>query len=341
MQEPIDVEALDRLLRRPEHAELPVTEGLSPFTAVELTGARPAADLDAPGVGRVIVGISPTVPVDPPPSLTDVALCPPAESGATVPTGWVAVDDPYTETERLAATCAANPGASAALVQLLRVNERLTLVAGVTAESFAYSMLLTGPEFARWLSGRPPMTHRHAAEPVVIDTTETTVTITLNRPEVRNAYDAAMRDALVDVLRGLMTLDPPPDVELRGAGPGFCSGGDLSEFGTATDAVIAHRVRMARAPGPLLQRLPVTAYVHGPCVGAGVELPAFCKRVVAAPGTTFILPEVAMGLVPGAGGTASLTARIGRHRTAYLALSGAALSAPTALEWGLVDEIGG
>jgi enoyl-CoA hydratase/carnithine racemase len=84
----------------------------------------------------------------------------------------------------------------------------------------------------------------------------------------------------------------------------------------------------------------VEAHVHGACVGAGVELPAFARRVVAAPDTWFQLPEVGMGLVPGAGGTASLPRRIGRQRTAWLALTGVRLPAATALEWGLVDAIG-
>ena len=83
----------------------------------------------------------------------------------------------------------------------------------------------------------------------------------------------------------------------------------------------------------------VVAHVHGPCVGAGVELPAFAGRVVARSDTTFLLPEVAMGLVPGAGGTASIPRRVGRHRTAYLALSGRPIDATTALEWGLVDAL--
>ena len=83
----------------------------------------------------------------------------------------------------------------------------------------------------------------------------------------------------------------------------------------------------------------MTARVHDPSVGSGVELAAFAGRVVAAPDATFALPEVAMGLVPGAGGTVSIPARIGRHRTAWLALTGEALDAATALRWGLVDEI--
>jgi enoyl-CoA hydratase/carnithine racemase len=79
--------------------------------------------------------------------------------------------------------------------------------------------------------------------------------------------------------------------------------------------------------------------VQGACHGAGVELPAFAVRVVADPAATFTLPEIAMGLIPGAGGTVSITKRIGRHRTAWLAITGKALDAETALDWGLVDEL--
>ena len=80
-------------------------------------------------------------------------------------------------------------------------------------------------------------------------------------------------------------------------------------------------------------------HVHGTCVGAGVELPAFAARVVADPETTFRLPEVGMGLIPGAGGTVSITRRIGRQQTACLALLGEAIDATEALALGLVDEI--
>lgn len=74
-------------------------------------------------------------------------------------------------------------------------------------------------------------------------------------------------------------------------------------------------------------------------VGAGIELAAFANRVLAAPDTVIRLPEIEMGLIPGAGGTASLPVRIGRERTAYLALTGDPLTAEEALEWGLVDEV--
>jgi enoyl-CoA hydratase/carnithine racemase len=98
---------------------------------------------------------------------------------------------------------------------------------------------------------------------------------------------------------------------------------------------------VSRSPAALLLRCAakVTAHLHGACVGAGIELAAFAGRVTAAPDTVIRLPEIGMGLIPGAGGTASLPVRVGRERTAYLALSGAALTAAEALRWGLVNEI--
>jgi enoyl-CoA hydratase/carnithine racemase len=93
----------------------------------------------------------------------------------------------------------------------------------------------------------------------------------------------------------------------------------------------------ARAMAAVADRL--VAHLHGACFGSGIELPAFAARVVARPDTVVGLPELSLGLIPGAGGTVSVTRRIGRHRTAWLALTGRTIDAATALEWGLVDEI--
>jgi enoyl-CoA hydratase/carnithine racemase len=84
----------------------------------------------------------------------------------------------------------------------------------------------------------------------------------------------------------------------------------------------------------------VTVHLHGACIGSGIELPAFAGTVIAEPSTTIALPEVSLGLVPGAGGTVSLPRRIGRHRTARLALAGERVDAAVALSWGLVDAVG-
>jgi enoyl-CoA hydratase/carnithine racemase len=86
-------------------------------------------------------------------------------------------------------------------------------------------------------------------------------------------------------------------------------------------------------------RARVSVRVHGACVGAGIELPAFAGQVIAAPDAVFGLPEVAMGLIPGAGGTVSIPRRIGRWRTAWMAVTGRQIGARTALEWGLVDAL--
>jgi enoyl-CoA hydratase/carnithine racemase len=165
--------------------------------------------------------------------------------------------------------------------------------------------------------------------------------LVLNRPHVRNALNRAMRDGLLEGL-ALAAADPTiVEVALRGEGPSFCSGGDLDEFGSFTDPASAHLVRLAASIGRSIDALGprIVAHVHGPCAGSGVELPAFAGRVVARPDFSAALPEVGLGLIPGAGGTASITRRVGRHRMALLALSGARINAVTALAWGLVDAV--
>jgi hypothetical protein len=240
-----------------------------------------------------------------------------------------------------AARC--NPLAALALVQLLRQSLRLGLQEALVAESLAYAALQAGPEHARWLAARKPSGPCPAPSgPAVLVRREADrLRLTLNRPERHNAFSTEVRDALCEGLALALADDSLREVRLEGAGPSFSSGGDLEEFGTHPDPATAHAVRSTRNAGRLLAALAprVTAVVHGACVGAGVELPAFAARVVARSDAWFRLPEVGMGLVPGAGGTASLPRRIGRQRTARLALSGERIDAETARAFGLVDEV--
>jgi enoyl-CoA hydratase/carnithine racemase len=235
------------------------------------------------------------------------------------------------------------PLAAMALVQLLRLGRRLELDEALLAESFAYATLQAGPEFAAWLRARgaPRVVAPDPEAPVLALRDADVLTLVLNRPARRNAFSSALRDALVEALSLVVADDGVREVVLRGAGPAFCSGGDLDEFGSLPDAATAHAVRATRSAARLLADCAdrVHVRVHGACVGAGAELPAFARRVSAAPDAFFELPELAMGLVPGAGGTASLPRRIGRQRTAWLALSGERIDARTALRWGLIDEI--
>jgi hypothetical protein len=292
-------------------------------------------DLDAPaagpaaatplgtGVAAVIVGTS-------------------DEPGAALRDGRAADCDLVVRPEGLPAVVATverAPIASTAFALLLRGCEGRSVDEGLHVESAVYSALQAGPEFASWRAGRAVRSRPDPAEVVRLDRHGATLTITLARPEVRNALNTALRDQLLSGLALAEADSTITEVHLRGAGPAFSSGGDLDEFGSFADPATAHLVRLSTSIGRAIDRIRdrVTVHVHGPCAGSGVELPAFAGRVVAAAGTTFALPEVSLGLVPGAGGTLSLPRRIGRHRTAELGLGGRAIDAATALEWGLVD----
>ena len=236
-----------------------------------------------------------------------------------------------------------NPIASAVLVHLLRYNESISIPQRLVAESLAYSTLQHGSEFQRWIRSREPRKSSPTSdEPAVtVERIDNELLLTLNRPEKRNAYSAEMRDALCAAL-SLLSFDAGiHKATLRGAGSCFSAGGDLDEFGEATDAGLAHVSRVARSAGSLMASLHdrIEVHVHGACIGAGIELPAFAHQVRARRDAFFELPEVSMGLIPGAGGTASILPRIGRHRMAAWALTGARIDAETAMSWGLVDEI--
>jgi enoyl-CoA hydratase/carnithine racemase len=265
-------------------------------------------------------------------------------SGPSVVAGreCVTVADPHRQLATLHAAAARNPQASVVLGGVLRTAESLPVPAALDVESLGYSTLLGGTEFHRWLTARGPRPEpAFVGDPVLVDRRDDHLLITLNRPERRNAYGRQVRDALVEALRLALLDDSIDRVVLDGAGPSFCSGGDLDEFGTTPDLATAHLVRTRAGAGRLVAELAarIEVRVHGSCVGAGIELPAFAGTLVADPATTFRLPELGMGLIPGAGGTVSIPRRIGRWRTLYLALTGAAVDTRTSLDWGLIDEV--
>ena len=263
---------------------------------------------------------------------------------APAPAGRQTVAVPDVDAAVIAVTEAvtASPTASAVLAGLLRWTGSLSVPAALDAESLAYSTLLGGVEFADWLARRGPRPLPPViADPVRVDRAGAELRITLDRPERRNAYGRQVRDALVDAL-ALAELDVSVQrIVLTGAGPSFCSGGDLDEFGTAPDLATAHLVRTRAGAALPLARLAdrLEVRVHGACVGAGIELPAYAGRLVSSPDAWFRLPELSMGLIPGAGGTVSIPRRIGRWRTLWLALTQAPLDPLTALDWGLVDAV--
>jgi enoyl-CoA hydratase/carnithine racemase len=243
---------------------------------------------------------------------------------------------------RLRAAVERSPRAAVACGQLLRQTAALDTAGGLAAEAATYSLLLGGPEFGRWLGERGAPRHREPpGQPVLASRDGGRLSIVLNDPARRNAFSSRLREALLDVLLVGEADETIESVELSGAGESFCSGGDLDEFGTADDLVAAYLVRLSRAPWRVIDRIAarVTVTIQGACIGAGAEMTAYAGRVIAAADAFFALPEVSMGLVPGAGGSVSVPRRIGRWRAAWLMLTGDRIPAATALRWGLVDEI--
>jgi enoyl-CoA hydratase/carnithine racemase len=292
---------------------------------------------------RVLVGVS-DVPPDPAyrPLMEELACTLVAEATESeLDATCVATTDLDADVDAIGLTVAAAPIAAISLGQLLGMTAWLSVPDGLIVESLAYSTLLAGAEFRDWRERYPARPLAPRDKPVVsLERAEALLTVTLDRPDRHNAYDSQMRDELIEALAIAVYDESVARIVVQGAGASFCSGGDLDEFGTARDVAAAHVLRVTHSAGALLHALRdrVEARVHGACIGAGVELPAFCGSVVAHDDAFFQLPEVTMGLVPGAGGTVSVTRRIGRWRTAYLALSACRLDVDRALEWGLVDR---
>jgi enoyl-CoA hydratase/carnithine racemase len=266
--------------------------------------------------------------------------------GSAPPSGrWFDVllgPDEHLRVDELVAAIEAHPLASTALAVLLRGSEQRSVDEGLAAESAVYSLLQAGPEFAAWQATRPSRPAADDDRPAVrVEREGDVVHITLDRPQRHNAFSRRMRDDLTAALELAATDETVDRVVLDGAGPSFCSGGDLDEFGSFPDPATAHVVRLTRNAARLMHGIAerTEVHAHGACMGAGIELAAFAGRVIAHPDVAISLPELSLGLIPGAGGTVSLPRRIGRQRTALMALSGMRVDAPTALSWGLVDGI--
>jgi 2-(1,2-epoxy-1,2-dihydrophenyl)acetyl-CoA isomerase len=166
------------------------------------------------------------------------------------------------------------------------------------------------------------------------------LTITLNRPDVLNAFNRAMHDGLAAALKE--ARDPEVRaVVVTGAGRGFCVGQDLTEFSeAATD--IADRLRGSYHPNLRALRAlekPVIASVNGPAAGAGLSLAAACDLRIAADSATFVPAFINIGLVPDSGGTFFIARLLGPARAFEWMTSGRRLAAAEAHAWGFVSDV--
>lgn len=167
--------------------------------------------------------------------------------------------------------------------------------------------------------------------------------ITLDRPKASNAMNTQMGLDLMELFEGLsIQAEELRCLILTGRGDkAFCAGGDLKERKGMTDRqwLDQHAIfeRMVRAivgcPVPLI------AAVNGAAYGGGCEVTAACDFVYASSTARFALPEVTLGIMPGAGGTQNLARAVGSRRAKELILTGAPFDAAQAAEWGLVNQL--
>lgn len=251
----------------------------------------------------------------------------------------VVVESPVT-LEALTAAITAQPRAALVLVQLLRMIEAMEVQTALVAESMAYGLLQGSEEHGRWLAAQSPASPMPAGR-ILMEREGDRLDIILDRAMADNAIDRPMRDGLREAFE-LAALDPDiAQIILRSNGRTFSLGADLAEFGTTRDPAMAHAIRMQTLPAHAMARCcdRLTVHIQGACVGSGLEMAAFAGRITASASAWFHLPELAMGVMPGAGGCVSVSRRIGRQRAALMILSGKRISARTALGWGLIDAI--
>jgi 2-(1,2-epoxy-1,2-dihydrophenyl)acetyl-CoA isomerase len=166
------------------------------------------------------------------------------------------------------------------------------------------------------------------------------LTITLNRPEVFNAFNAALHAALREALEQAASPEIRA-VVITGAGRGFCSGQDLKEFQEMPDSI---QERLEGTYHPNIRAIralekPVLAAVNGPCAGAGLSLASACDIRIASDAATFVPGFIGIGLVPDSGGSWFIHRLLGFARAFEWMTSNRKLTAAEAHAWGLVSEV--
>ena len=172
------------------------------------------------------------------------------------------------------------------------------------------------------------------SDSVKVETRGSIAVITIDSPPV-NALGAAVRRGIVDAVERASADAAVAALVLTGNGRCFSGGADIREFGQTPVAPTLRDVidRIEDSPKP------VVAAVHGVAYGGGFELALGCHLRIAAPSARFALPEVTLGLIPGAGGTQRLPRLIGAERALGVILTGTPVDAEEALSLGIVDEV--
>lgn len=181
-----------------------------------------------------------------------------------------------------------------------------------------------------------------AFETIIYEKQDSIGFVTLNRPAALNVYNLKMRDELFEVLTAIKDDNEVKVVIVRGYGEkAFCAGADLSEFLTAPPPVLAREARFGRDIWTLMANIPqpLIAALHGYVLGSGIEISLFCDIRIASDDTKFGLPEVALGIIPAAGGTQTLPRTVGIGGSLDMLLTGRWIDAAEACRFKLVNKI--
>ncbi len=180
---------------------------------------------------------------------------------------------------------------------------------------------------------------QHPTEVYLESLADGVAVVQINRPEAKNALNAAVRRQLAEQFSSLGQRDEVRAIVLTGGDQAFVAGADVKEFATAspTDMYLRHNERLwdpiAHCPKPVI------AAVNGLALGGGCELAMHCDIIVAGESARFGQPEVKLGLMPGAGGTQRLVRAVGKFQAMRILMTGCMVKAPEALRMGLVSEV--
>jgi 2-(1,2-epoxy-1,2-dihydrophenyl)acetyl-CoA isomerase len=180
-----------------------------------------------------------------------------------------------------------------------------------------------------------------SADCVRVDNRGAVRIITINRPDKRNAIDIPVRLELAKALEAADADSSTRAIVLTGAGPAFCSGGDITSMEPMAPGPALERVQLAQKVIRAIWTTPkpVVAAVEGSAYGAGAALAAACDRVVAATNVRFATTFTNLGLAGDMGVFFSLPRRVGTARARQMLMMPNPIDAPTALEMGLVDAL--